>query len=160
VENVSYGAAMGETSRAPEIAPGQDYFRRDQKVGVSAPDLSKNVTFAEHIVHARGKRTQFTSVSLDLSRIKDFGDADYRLRIGETKSDGHGLVEHESLLEELKRTANVQEKAERQRAIQALRYARSRKEGLVNWNFDIGGVDRKNLINWAYGRVQVYFVRL
>jgi hypothetical protein len=41
------------------------YFRRDQRDGVGPPDLSKVCTYAEHIVHARGKRTQFTSVSLN-----------------------------------------------------------------------------------------------
>ena len=57
-----------------DSSPARDYFRRDQRDGVSPPDLSKDCTFAEHIVHARGKRTQFTSVSLDLSKIRDFGD--------------------------------------------------------------------------------------
>jgi hypothetical protein len=42
-----------------------DYFRRDQAVGVAAPDLLKDCSYAEHIVHARGKRTQLTGISLD-----------------------------------------------------------------------------------------------
>jgi hypothetical protein len=117
-------------------------------------------TFAEHIVHAKGKRTQFTSVSLDLTRIKDFGDTSYRLKREETERDRHEVVEHEALLAELQRVAKEEEKAERQRAIQALRYARERKEGLVRWKFDTTGVDRKDLINWAYGRVQGYFAKV
>ena len=32
----------------------QDYFRRDQRNGISPPDLTKDSTYAEHIVHARG----------------------------------------------------------------------------------------------------------
>jgi len=39
-----------------------DYFRQDQSDGISPPDLTKNTTFAEHIVRARGKRTKYTSV--------------------------------------------------------------------------------------------------
>lgn len=54
----------------------REYFRRDQGDEISPPDLSKECSFAEHIVHARGKRTQYTSVSLDLAKIKDFGEAD------------------------------------------------------------------------------------
>jgi hypothetical protein len=69
------------------------------------------------------------------------------------------VVEHEILLAELQRVANEEEKAERQRAIQALRYARQRKEGLVKWNFDTSGVERKDLIGWAQGKVQAYFVK-
>ena len=55
-----------------------DYFRRDQADGVTAPDLSKDCSYAEHIVRARGKRTQLTSVSLDPQKINDFGPALYR----------------------------------------------------------------------------------
>lgn len=82
---------------------GRDYFRRDQRDGISPPDLSKESTFAEHIVHARGKRTRFTSVSLDLAKNKDFGDTDYRLERQKLLDDEHTLVEHESLLHELRR---------------------------------------------------------
>jgi hypothetical protein len=119
------------------------YFRRDQRDGISPPDLSKTCTFAEHIVHARGKRTQFTSISLDPTRLRDLGDTTYRLKREDTESDGHGVVEHEILLVELHRVAKEQQKAERLRAIQAIRYARQRMEGLVKWRFDISGVERK-----------------
>jgi hypothetical protein len=136
------------------------YFRRDQRDGVSPPDLSKICTFAEHIVHARGKRTQFTSVALDLTKIRDFGDTDYRLKREETERDGHEIVEHESLVAELQRVIRLQDKAERQRAVQAPRYARERREGLVKWKFDTSGVDRKNLITWAAGKVQIYFAKV
>ncbi len=136
----------------------RDYFRRDQRAGVSAPDLSKACTYAEHIVRARGKRTQYTSVSLDLTKIRDFGDTTYRLKREETLRDGHELVEHEVLLDELKRVVREERQAERQRAIQALRYAGRRKEGLVKWKFNMAGVARSELINWVYGRVQNYFV--
>ena len=144
----------------PRPEAPRPYFRRDQGDGVSPPDLSKVCTFAEHIVHARGKRTQLTSVSLDLSKIRDFGDTEYRLMREETDRDGHEVVEHEALLAELRRAADEEQKAERQRAIQALRYARQRKEGLVKWNFDTSGVDRKDLINWAHGKVQAYFAKV
>jgi hypothetical protein len=139
---------------------GRDYFRRDQRHGISPPDLSKDCTFAEHIVHARGKRTRYTSVSLDLSRIRDFGDTDYRLERDKAVGDGHALVEHEALTAELRRVVREGEKADRLRAAQALRYATRRKEGLVSWSFDTAGVDRKDLIAWAQKRVQPYFIRL
>jgi len=136
-----------------------EYFRRDSKSGISPPDLSKDCTFAEHIVHARGKRTRFTSVSLDLTRIRDFGEADYRLEREQTASDGHLLVEHETLLTELRKVAREASKAERLRAVQALRYATRRKEGLVQWAFDTTAVARKDLITWAEKKVRAYFTR-
>ena len=52
------------------------------------------------------------------------------------------------------------EEAERLRAIQALRYATKRREGLVNWCFDTARVERKDLLTWAKARVQPYFTRL
>lgn len=139
---------------------GRPYFRRDQKDGISPPDLSKECTFAEHIVHARGKRSQLTSVSLDLARIRDFGDTDYRLVREALCADSHALVEHEALIEELRRVAREEEKSERLRAAQALRYATRRSEGLVRWSFDTSGVARKDLITWAWKKVQAYFTRV
>ncbi len=73
---------------------------------------------------------------------------------------GHQLVEHEPLLDELRKVVREGEKAERLRAVQALRYATRRKEGLVEWSFDTGGVARKDLIKWAQGKVHIYFTRL
>ena len=64
------------------------------------------------------------------------------------------------LLGELRRVIREGEKAERQRAIQAMRYATKRKEGLVNWSFDITRVAPKNLLTWTKARVQSYFTRL
>jgi hypothetical protein len=143
-----------------DAATPRDYFRRDQKDGISPPDLSKDCSFAEHIVHARGKRTPFTSVSLDLTKIKDFGDTDYRLERQLVVAHSHALIEHEPLLEELRKVVRTGEKADRLRAAQALRYATRRKEGLVNWAFDISRVARKDLISWAENQVQAYFSRL
>ena len=149
-----------EPKTVPSLPSRREYYRRDQADGISPPDLSKECTFAEHIVHARGKRTRLTSVSLDLSRIKDFGDADYQLKRSNAEGDGHKMVEHESLIEELRRVSREEDKAERIRAIQALRYATRRKEGLVDWSFDTSGVLRKDMIGWAKPRVSAYFTRL
>jgi hypothetical protein len=143
-----------------DTTPLREYFRRDQRDGISPPDLSKECTFAEHIVHARGKRTCLTSISLDLGKIRDLGDTNYRLERVKLVEDQHGLVEHEALLEELRRVGREGEKADRLLAIQAMRYATKRKEGLVNWKFDISRVPRKDVIPWAQARIQVYFTRL
>ncbi len=111
-------------------------------------------------MHARGKRTQFTSVSLDLSKIRDFGDTDYKLKRELVASDGHDLVEHEVLITELRRVAREEAKEDRLRAVRALRYAMKRKEGLVRWSFNSAGVARKDLINWAERMIQKYFARV
>lgn len=136
-----------------------DYFRRDQTDGVTAPDLSKDCSYAEHIVRARGKRTQLTSVSLDPQKINDFGPALYLALRPDIDGDGHTIIEHLELLQHLRVSAELNEKEERVRALQAQRYAKRRQEGLVKWNFSLGGIDRKDLISWAFQNVQKYFRR-
>ena len=140
--------------------PNREYFRRDQSDGISPPDLSKECSFAEHIVHAREKRTPYTSVSLDLTKISDFGETDYRFEREKAAAGGHELIEHETLVGELQRTAREEARAERLRAIQAVRYASRRKEGLVKWSFNTSGVVRKDLINWATVQIRPFFTRL
>jgi len=115
-----------------ELAVLRNYFRGDQDDGISAPDLNQRATFAEHIVHARGKRTQFTSVSLDQNAIRDFGEVVYQLRRNEAERDRHQIVEHERLLADLRQAAESTDKGDRVRALQAIRYVRSRRAGRVS----------------------------
>jgi len=136
-----------------------DYFRKDQSDGISPPNLVMDCTYSEHIVHARGKRTQFTSVSLDPNKIKEFGPTLYKLKEEETLSDGHKIIEHQILLDALHTAAQNETKAERIRALQAIRYARRRKEALIDWQFDISSIERKKIITWAKKQVNKYFSR-
>jgi len=138
-----------------------EYFRGDQAAGITAPDLSKaDCTFAEHIVRARGRRSKYTSVSLDPGRIRDFGETVYRLVREKLLADQHVLVEHDELLVALRRSVEDSDKAERARALQAIRYARRRLEGLVDWHFETAGVERKDLLSWTFARVQAYFTKV
>lgn len=135
----------------------QDYYRGDQQNGITAPDLSKRCEFAEHIVRARGKRTAYTSVSLDRRAIARFGECQYVLLRDLLSANRHTLVEYAQLIGRLEHVARNGEKAERLMALQALRYSRMRKEGLVCWNFSFHRVERKNLINWAAQKIARYF---
>ncbi|MBI4569998.1 MAG: hypothetical protein HY719_16515 [Planctomycetes bacterium] len=141
-------------------SPTSDYFRRDKPGGVTPPNLALSCAYAERIVRARGKKTPFTSVSLDPSRTRPFGDQLYKLLRKDLMADGHELIEHEALLSRLRDSAAAQEKAERLRSVRAMRLARKNREGLVQWNFDIVGVERKDLIGWAGERVQKYFSKV
>ena len=137
----------------------QDYFRRDQASGVTAPDLSKDCSYPEYIVRTRVKRTQFTSVSLDPKKINIFGPTLYRTLQTNIDEDGHAIVEHADLIRQLRSAAASTKKEERARALQAQRYAKRRQEGLIKWNFTLEGVDRKDLTTWALRNVQQYFGR-
>jgi hypothetical protein len=146
-----------QESALAEVRP---YFRRDQSDGISPPDISKECSYSDHIVHARGKRTRFTSVTLDLARCRDFGECSYRLHREIVEADMHKVVEHEALLAELQQSISQGEKDERLKALQAFRYAKTRKEGLVDWHFDISRIERKEIIGWTQRQIQKYFVRL
>ncbi len=144
-------------SGTPAATP---YFRRDQSDGITAPDLTKTCSYAEHIVKSRGKKTQYTSVSANLVKIRIFGDTNYQMDRDKAAMDGHGLVEHATLMQALRKEAHEGEKEVRLHAVSALRYATMRCEGLVVWGFDISGVARKDVITWAHERVQAYFVKV
>jgi hypothetical protein len=62
-------------------------------------------------------------------------------------------------MDALRDQANQTDKHAKLKAVQALRYARRRLEGLIDWSFDVKGVERKNLINWATAKVQPYFTK-
>ena len=137
-----------------------DYFRQDQEKGITASDLSKDCTYAEHIVKARGKRSQLTSVSLAENKIQDFGPTLYQALRQQINQDQHILIEHAELLSHLRHVAASGEKEERARAIQAQRYAKRRLEGLVKWNFKIENIERKELITWTFNNIQKYFKKV
>jgi hypothetical protein len=90
-------------------------------------------------------------------KIRDFGDQLYRLEREKADADGHFVLEHEALMAALRGQAKSQDKAAKQKAVQALRYAKRRLEGLVNWKFTTTGVEPKSLITWAERKVQPYF---
>lgn len=137
-----------------------EYFRKDQSIGVTAPDPTRDCSFSEHIVRARGKRTQLTSLSLAPDKIHDFGPVLYQAIQAKVEYDGHTLIPHSDLMVALRNTALSSDKEERARAIQAQRYAKRRMEGLLRWSFDLSGVDRKDVITWAFRNVQKYFKRV
>jgi hypothetical protein len=135
----------------------RSYYRRDQARGITPPELTKDCSYAEHIVRARGKRTRYTSVSLDQASIVDFGPVLYQAETALLTADGHQIVEHEALLLALREAARNGQKEERARAVQAQRYALRRREGLVSWDLDFSRVERKELFEWTRQRVEKYF---
>ena len=136
-----------------------EYFRGDESSGVTPPNLLKDCSYSEHVVHARGKRDKYSSVSLSPESIRIFGDTLWQLKCKECRSEGHILVEHQQLVASLQHTIKTEDKGERARAIQALRYAKLRKEGLVDWHFDFSGVERKVLDTWTTIKVRAFFSR-
>ena len=138
-----------------------DYFRRDQTDGITPPNLGDRSTYAEHIVHARGKRTRFTSLSTDPASIVDFGPALWRLLQPNIYDDGHGVIGHDALLSALRADASSSsDPLTRELASRALPRAIRRREALVTWNFDVSRILRKDISEWARPHVRPYFSRV
>lgn len=122
--------------------------------------MSKTCTYAEHVVHARGKRTQFTSVSLDPKKIWDLGETLYRLLLDALLEAKHILIDHDKLVKSLINTVKNDEGKERDIAIRAIRRVKRRKEALIEWRFNIRAVERKDLIPWAFNKVNNFFTKV
>lgn len=135
------------------------YWRRDQSAGITPPNLANRVEFADHIVKARGKRTQYTSVSTSDTRIGSFGPQLYELLRDKLSSDSHALTEHAALMTALRERARTGEKADRLKAAQAMRYAQKNSEGLIDWRLDFARIEPKHLYLWTAEQVRPYFVR-
>jgi len=88
-----------------------------------------------------------------------FGDQLYRLNRDKLVEDGHTLIEHLRLLAALREEVKNEDKGARLKAVQALRYARLRAEGLVEWSFDLRGLDPRSRFRWAAAQIRPYFAR-
>jgi len=69
-------------------------------------------------------------VTLDLLKCRSFGETTYRLKRPEVDNEGHTVIEHSVLVASLTHSARDGEKAEKARALQALRYTRRHLEVL------------------------------
>ena len=140
----------------PEQSP---LFRRDQSDAISPRNLADESTYAEHVVHARGKRSRYTAVSKDPDAIRDFGPQLWAADRPRLRADAHRVVDHETLATHLRDEVQSGDPDARELAARALVRVLRRKEALVHWTFDHAGVERKDLITWAATRVRNYFTR-
>lgn len=137
-----------------------DLFRRDQADTVTGPNLDDTSSYAEHIVHARGKRTRFTSVSTSRDAIRDFGPQLWMLLQPKVTVDGHSVVAHDDLVSALRQALSEDGDApSREFAARAIPRAIRRREALVQWSFKIDGVERKDRMSWAERHVRTFFIR-
>jgi hypothetical protein len=136
-----------------------ELFGRDQVDTVSGPNPDDTSNYAEHVVHARGKRTRFTSVSTSRDAIRDFGNQLWKLVQPKVTDDGHVVVTHEQLLQELRDLLHGDDERASELAARALPRSIRRREALVDWRYKTDGIERKDRISWAERYVREYFTR-
>ena len=108
---------------------------------------------------ARGKRTQFTSVSESDDAIKHFSGELYRCSQTQITGDGHTFVEHSSLVDSLREEILRSRRGDKIKAERALQYATRAREALIDWQFDFRRVLRKDRITRCGTQIQPYFTR-
>ena len=140
------------------MTPDQ-HFRNDSPNGITPPNPDANVSHVDHITKARGKRTQFTSVSQDADSIRHFSGELYRCSRIAVQGDGHTFVEHNDLVDGIRQTILKSRREEKIKAERALQYTTRAKEALINWKFDFRRVPRKDRITRCGDQIQAYFTQ-
>lgn len=101
----------------------------------------------------------FTSVSTSKDAIRDFGEQLWKLTQPKVTDDGHVLVMHEQLLHALRALLHDNDDRTRELAARALPRSIRRREALVDWRYNVDGIERKDRISWAERYVSAYFTR-
>lgn len=136
------------------------HYRKDSPNGITAPNPDGARDVVAHITKHRGMKTSFTSVSEDKDSIKHFSGELYSTESDEITRDDHVFINHPQLINDLKRTIQTTRKAERITASRAYQLAIRAKEALINWQFSLDSIDRKERISWCFKHIQKYFQRV
>ena len=110
-------------------------------------------------MHARGKRTRYTSVSTSQNAIRDFGEQLWKLTQPKVTDAGHIVISHEELLRALRTILEADDDRQRELAARAIPRVNRRKEALVDWQFAVDRIERKDRMVWAENQVREFFTR-
>ena len=132
------------------------HYRKDSSSGITAPNPDGTSDVVAHITKHRGMKTALTSVSEDSNSIKHFSGILYRTEADDIIRDAHIFVTHLQLLNDLKGKIQTSTKADKIRASRAFQLAVRAKEALINWQFPLDNIDRKERISWCFKHIQAY----
>ena len=137
-----------------------EHYRKDNPNGITAPNPDGNRNIVEHISKHRGMKTPYTSVSENLNAIKHFSGELYKTDPVNVVADGHNFKSHPDVIDELRSIIQTSVKSERILANRAFQYAKRAKEALIDWQFSLDNIKRKDRISWCYDHIQKYFQRV
>jgi hypothetical protein len=133
------------------------HYRKDGPNGITAPHLDSDKNIVAHITKHRGMKTPYTSVSEEEWAVNHFSGDLYRTESQDIIDDSHKFIAHPDLVDLLKREISTSSRENKDRAQRAYMYAIKAKEALIDWQFHLDGVDRKDRITWCYRHIQKYF---
>jgi hypothetical protein len=136
------------------------HYRNDNPKGITAPNPAGEKNKVAHITKHRGMKTPYTSVSEDQKCIQHFEGVTYQTDDQAIISDKHNFISHPDLLGELQALARTSKRADKIVASRAYMLAQRAREALIDWQFDVGSIDRKKRIAFCYHNIQRYFQRV
>lgn len=137
-----------------------EHFRKDSKNGITAPNLDAEKDVVQHITKHRGMKTPFTSVSEDCSAITHFTGVLYKVESVAISGDGHRFKSHGDLISQLHGLRGAARRQERIVVDRAIMLAKRAKEALVEWEFDLSSIERKDHISFCHKQIQKYFSKV
>ncbi len=133
------------------------HYRRDNPNGITAPNPDAPKDMIAHITKHRGMKTPYTSVSEDKSAIEHFSGILYKTESDNIIRDKHIFHDHSSLINYLSGIIQSSRKGERILAVRAFQFVKNAREALIDWQFSLDSIDRKERITYCFKQVQQYF---
>lgn len=138
----------------------QPHYRKDSPRGITPPNPDAEHDIIQHITKYRGQKTPYTSVSESLDSIRHFDGVPYSIQPSLVTNDDHIFKSHADIVNELKLLNQSSSREQRVLATRALQLATRAKEALIQWNFDLEAVKKKDRIGWCQRNIQRYFKKI
>ncbi len=136
------------------------HYRKDNPRGITPPNPEAEKDIIQHITKHRGLKTPYTSVSENADSIKHFEGSLYKTEPDNIISDGHKFKPHNEVIHDLNGLIQASTRKERILAQRALQLALRAREALIDWQFDLNSVEKKDYIHWCANHIQKYFYRV
>ncbi len=136
------------------------HYRKDNPNGITPPNPDGDRDIVAHITKDRGMKTPYTSVSEVQNSINHFSGILYKTEPNQIINDKHKFKAHSELMNELRSIILTSSKKERIYAQRAFMLANRAKEALIEWEFILDTVKKKDRIKWCYNHIQKYFQRV
>lgn len=123
------------------------HYRKDNPKGITPPNPDGPKDLISHITKHRGEKTPYTSVSEDKNAISHFSGELYKTDSAEIIQDGHHFITHLELTEQIQKIIQSSQRAEKVLASRAFQYVARAKEALIDWQFNLERIERKERVN-------------
>jgi len=133
------------------------HYRKDSPQGITPPNPDAERDIVQHITKHRGLKTPYTSVSESPDAIQHFEGHLYRTNPHEIINDQHTFINHADLIGQLRLLNQASTRETRVLAVRAIQLATRAREALVQWEFSLDAVNRKDRIAWCQRQIQKYF---